>query len=102
MPPNRGPGPPDRRHEREMAAGVDGCRGGWGVAAGRRDGRGPANREVVATIAGGIERVLGRTPDDVLDARAVLWTARRLARGQAERLGDGAHDERGLRMEIVV
>jgi predicted RNase H-like nuclease len=44
----------------------------------------------------------GAAADDVLDAYAVLWSAGRLARGQAVRLGDGSVDERGLRMEIVV
>jgi len=38
----------------------------------------------------------------VLDAFAVAWTARRVLAGEAERLGDGARDERGLVMEIVV
>ena len=38
--------------------------------------------------------------DDVLDAFAGAWTARRLARGCAERIG-GEVDARGLRMEVV-
>jgi predicted RNase H-like nuclease len=44
--------------------------------------------------------------DDVLDAHAVCWTARRIASGAARRLPAGASDEavptndRGLRMEI--
>ncbi len=38
--------------------------------------------------------------DDLLDACALLWSADRLARGEALRLG-GEHDARGLRMEIV-
>lgn len=40
--------------------------------------------------------------DDVLDAAACLVTARRIAVGASERLGDAAPDERGLRMEILV
>jgi hypothetical protein len=36
----------------------------------------------------------------VLDACAVAWTAARLARGTAIRLG-GELDERGLRMEMI-
>lgn len=44
----------------------------------------------------------GVAPDDLLDAFAVAWTARREARGVAEHLGDGTRDARGLRMEIVV
>ena len=38
--------------------------------------------------------------DDVLDAFAGAWTARRLARGCAVRIG-GEVDARGLRMEVV-
>ena len=38
--------------------------------------------------------------DDVLDAFAGAWTARRLACGTAERVG-GEVDSRGLRMEVV-
>ena len=44
----------------------------------------------------------GAKPDDVLDALVVALTARRLAGGRAEHLGDRARDARGLRMEIVV
>ena len=43
----------------------------------------------------------GAAPDDVLDAHAALWTARRVAGGAEVRLGDGARDGRGLQMEIV-
>jgi predicted RNase H-like nuclease len=39
--------------------------------------------------------------DDVVDAIAVALVARRFATGEVERLGDGARDRRGLRMEIV-
>jgi predicted RNase H-like nuclease len=45
-------------------------------------------------------RVAGTSPDDVLDAFAVAWTARRWSAGIHIRLG-GAKDERGLRMEII-
>jgi predicted RNase H-like nuclease len=44
----------------------------------------------------------GARADDVADAIAIALVARRLDRGQVERLGDGAVDQRGLRMEIVV
>jgi predicted RNase H-like nuclease len=44
--------------------------------------------------------VAGTSPDDVLDAFAVAWTARRWSAGVHVRLG-GAKDERGLRMEII-
>lgn len=42
----------------------------------------------------------GAAADDVLDAHAALWTARRVAAGDEERLG-GERDRCGLRMEIV-
>jgi predicted RNase H-like nuclease len=52
------------------------------------------------------ERLAGRPPgcaaDDVLDAYATLWTARRITAGRAESLGDGERDERGLVMSITV
>jgi predicted RNase H-like nuclease len=40
--------------------------------------------------------------DDVLDALAAAWSARRLALGLAERLGDEATDVDGYRQTIVV
>ena len=43
----------------------------------------------------------GCAPDDVLDAYATLWTARRMAAGRAEVLGDGERDQRGLTMAIT-
>ncbi|MFN0090861.1 MAG: DUF429 domain-containing protein [Acidimicrobiales bacterium] len=43
----------------------------------------------------------GAAPDDVLDACALVWTACRVMRGEARRLGDGARDPRGLLMEVV-
>jgi predicted RNase H-like nuclease len=43
----------------------------------------------------------GARSDDVLDAFATAWTARRVAAGTAEHIG-GNLDERGLRMEVVV
>jgi predicted RNase H-like nuclease len=46
------------------------------------------------------QRPPGSGADDVLDAFAGAWTARRLARGCAERVG-GEVDTRGLRMEVV-
>jgi predicted RNase H-like nuclease len=44
----------------------------------------------------------GARVDDVLDAYALTVTARRLAEGTAERIGDGARDARGLRQEVVL
>jgi predicted RNase H-like nuclease len=46
-------------------------------------------------------RLPGAAPDDVLDAVALTLTAARVRDGTAERLGDGACDARGLRMEVV-
>lgn len=41
--------------------------------------------------------------DDLLDAIAAAWTARRIAEGTAEFLANGSEvDERGLRMDIAV
>jgi predicted RNase H-like nuclease len=42
----------------------------------------------------------GAAPDDVLDAMALAHSATAMVAGGAWRLGDGAIDERGLRMEI--
>jgi predicted RNase H-like nuclease len=39
--------------------------------------------------------------DDLLDAAACLLTAKRIAEGREQVLGDGAVDSRGVRMEIV-
>ena len=51
------------------------------------------------------ERLAARPPgcaaDDVLDAYATLWTARRITAGDAESLGGGERDERGLLMSIT-
>jgi predicted RNase H-like nuclease len=43
----------------------------------------------------------GAAIDDLLDAYAVLWSARRFQRGEHRVFGDGATDERGLEMRIV-
>jgi predicted RNase H-like nuclease len=47
-------------------------------------------------------RVPGARPDDVLDAYALLWTARRHAAGAATCLAGAETDARGLVMRIVV
>jgi predicted RNase H-like nuclease len=47
-------------------------------------------------------RTRGAAVDDLLDAGANAWTARRWWAGTAEVLGDGSRDERGLPMRIVV
>jgi predicted RNase H-like nuclease len=47
------------------------------------------------------ERPAGAALDDLLDACALAWSARRVARGAARRLPDRpARDARGLRMEL--
>lgn len=70
----------------------------------------PGRRERLALVVRGVgpvEALGGRPPrgaavDDVLDAAANLWTARRWFAGVAEVLGDGSHDERGFPLRIVV
>ena len=44
----------------------------------------------------------GAAPDDVLDAAAAAWSARRWATGTAIVLGDGTLDARGLPMRVAV
>lgn len=44
----------------------------------------------------------GARPDDVLDAAAVAWTARRWLAGEALVIGDDGPDERGIPMRVVV
>jgi predicted RNase H-like nuclease len=65
---------------------------------------GRAERRVAATEAFGPLAPLprGATEIDLLDAYAVLWSAERFAAGCHVCLGDGARDERGLVMRIVV
>lgn len=48
-----------------------------------------------------VNAVPGAELHDVLDALMLIATARRLADGTAERLGDGSRDARGLVMEIA-
>ncbi len=54
----------------------------------------------VAGLAASLHRSVAAA-DDVLDALAVRWSARRFAQGQHVELGDGSHDRRGLPMRIV-
>ncbi len=56
----------------------------------------PGSADLLAT------RHRGVAADDLLDAAANVWTARRWLHGTAEVLGDGARDARGLIMRIVV
>lgn len=61
-----------------------------------------ARRALVVERFGDVPvRLPGAAADDVLDACAVLWSAGRFHRGEHAVLGNGAIDERGLRMEIV-
>jgi predicted RNase H-like nuclease len=67
----------------------------------KRTAGGRAERQSVVTL--GIDRPpSGAAWDDVLDAAALVHTARRLVRGTVERLGDGSCDRKGLRCEIVL
>ena len=67
----------------------------------KRTPEGRAERRMVAGLT--IDRPpAGAAWDDVLDACALVQTARRLVNGAVERLGDGSRDRRGLRCEIVL
>ncbi len=48
------------------------------------------------------DRLPGAAADDIVDAVAVLWSARRFAAGEHLVLGDGSTDGCGLPMRIVV
>ena len=70
-------------------------------AAPKRTADGRSERRTAIDLA--LDRPpIGAAWDDVLDACALVETARRLAAGTVERLGDGARDARGLRCEIVL
>jgi predicted RNase H-like nuclease len=58
-------------------------------------------RALLRPLFGDLPSVPGAARDDVLDAHVLLWSARRVARGEACVLGSGERDERGLRCEIV-
>ena len=58
-------------------------------------------RESGSMFAARVKRPSGCANDDLLDALAVLWTAERYLRNEAQPLpGETERDERGLRMEI--
>lgn len=73
-------------------------------AAGKRQREDLLARNGFPDAADVLERMVGGplTADDVLDAHAVCWTARRIREGTAQRLpeDDVPRNERGLRMEI--
>jgi predicted RNase H-like nuclease len=70
----------------------------------KRTPPGEAERRAVL-VGAGIDvpagRVRGSAVDDILDAAALALVAEAVAAGDAARMGDGARDARGLRMEIV-
>lgn len=47
-------------------------------------------------------RPRGCAPDDVLDAAAIAWSARRWLEGEALEFGDDSLDARGLRMRVII
>jgi predicted RNase H-like nuclease len=67
----------------------------------KRTSEGRAERQMVVRLT--IDRPpTGAAWDDVLDACALVETARRVLSGNVERLGDGTRDAEGLRCEIVL
>src|SRR5205085_3782793 len=58
-------------------------------------------RLLLRPVFGELPPVAGAARDDVIDAYALLWSARRVAQNEARVLGTGERDERGLRCEIV-
>jgi len=77
--------------------------GGRPVMAPKRTARGASERLALLARAG--VRVPERPPDaaldDLLDACALVWSAGRIARGEARRVPDTvAYDGRGLRMDV--
>jgi predicted RNase H-like nuclease len=69
---------------------------------GRHERRALLDRVFPGGTSGLDAPVRGAAPDDVLDAAVNAWTAARWARGAAVVLGDGAVDESGLPMRIVL
>jgi predicted RNase H-like nuclease len=73
------------------------------VLAPKRSAVGSAERRAMLRRAGVVvpERPAGAAGDDLLDACALSWSARRIADGTAARVPDApGRDSRGLRMEI--
>ena len=77
--------------------------GGGPLLAPKRSATGARERRALLQRAGVMvpERPVGAASDDLLDACALAWSARRVARGNARRVPDRpARDARGLRMEL--
>ncbi|HEX7095046.1 MAG TPA: DUF429 domain-containing protein [Acidimicrobiales bacterium] len=74
------------------------------TAAGIEERREALRAHVGETVDAALEqRPPGVQPDDVLDAFAAAWTARRMASGEAMWLGErDARDNRGFRLTIAV
>lgn len=76
--------------------------GGSGIRTAKRAPEGRVQRVRLLGLDAMPRPPRGARTDDVLDALALVHTARRIADGIAHRLGDPvARDERGLRMEIA-
>jgi predicted RNase H-like nuclease len=76
--------------------------GGAVMRTAKRTPEGIAQRAALLGLAAAPTAPRGARTDDVLDALALVHTARSIAAGVAERLGNpAASDERGLRMEIA-
>jgi predicted RNase H-like nuclease len=58
-------------------------------------------RALLRPLFGDLPPVPGAATDDVLDAHVLLWSARRVAGGEARVLQSRERDGRGLRCEIV-
>jgi predicted RNase H-like nuclease len=65
----------------------------------KRSAEGRAERLVALGLTG-ISRLSGAAADDVLDALALVHTARHIAAGTGNRLGDGARDAREIDMSV--
>ena len=83
--------------------------GGRAVRPGKRTAEGRAERVALLEAAGfadfreSVKKFTGRgvQADDIVDAYAVCWTARRILTGDAVRIPEPPpHDARGLRMEM--
>lgn len=72
------------------------------TAEGRAERRALVQRHLGLRAEALADRLPGAAPDDVLDAAANAWTARRWHDGTALVLGDGTVDERGIPLRIVI